>query len=188
MSDNRTPTILKLISCLIVELHWILNISNVRQSIRSIHPWILSVQSNVVIVEESFGSVSRWLKSSCPPSRQMTRVFLRGVRAQSLTIVSHPPTHCWATNQGRLCAKHGMSHRRQLERFFERGKSALAHGCHEAQKTFTVFAYIQRLTIVSSHWVDELLVCRTLFFGACNTWSWITDYKKKIPGRGRKRQ
>ncbi|EFX75758.1 hypothetical protein DAPPUDRAFT_107650 [Daphnia pulex] len=26
--------------------------------------------SNVVIVEESFGSVSRWLKSSCPPSRQ----------------------------------------------------------------------------------------------------------------------
>jgi hypothetical protein len=68
MSDNRTPTILKLISCLIVELHWILNISNVRQSIRirSIHPWILSIQSNVVIVEESFGSISRWLKSSYP--------------------------------------------------------------------------------------------------------------------------
>jgi hypothetical protein len=44
-----------------IELHWILNISNVRQSI---HP--CSVQSNVVIVEESFGSVSRWLKSSCP--------------------------------------------------------------------------------------------------------------------------
>ena len=46
-----------------IELHWILNISNVRQSI---HP--CSVQSNVVIVEESFGSVSRWLKSSCPPA------------------------------------------------------------------------------------------------------------------------
>jgi hypothetical protein len=33
-------------------------------------PWFLFkfLQSNVVIVEESFDSVSRWLKSSCPPA------------------------------------------------------------------------------------------------------------------------
>jgi hypothetical protein len=69
MSDDRTQTILKLFSCPIVELHWILNFSNVRQSI---HPWFL--QSNV---EESFGSVSRWLKSSCPPAARW-RERLRG--------------------------------------------------------------------------------------------------------------
>ena len=58
MSDSRTTLNFKYLKCPTIH--------------PSIHPWFLSVQSNhwfesnVVIVEESFGSVSRWLKSSCP--------------------------------------------------------------------------------------------------------------------------